>query len=205
VANSLNGLAAVQAYCGDVPAARELFTQALAAYKVLGDEAGAALVLSNLAEVEFGEGQVEQAVRLADEALEIHSRRKSAVSLALSYPNITAYRIALGDMDAARESAREGLRWAQQAQIPQLIATALQHLALLFALRGEVKDAARLIGYVNAQYEELGYKRGATERWSYEKLMSALHDQLSKAEIEQLAAEGATLSEDRAAEEALKV
>jgi hypothetical protein len=35
--------------------------------------------------------------------------------------------------------------------------------------------------------------------------MSALHDQLSKAEIEQLAAEGATLSEDRAAEEALKV
>jgi predicted ATPase/class 3 adenylate cyclase len=205
VANSLNGLAAVQAYCGDIPAARELFTQALAAYKVLGDEAGAALVLSNLAEVEFGEGQVEQAVRLADEALEIHSRRKSAVSLALSYPNITAYRIALGDMDAARESAREGLRWAQQAQIPQLIATALQHLALLFALRGEVKDAARLIGYVNAQYEELGYKRGATERWSYEKLMSALHDQLSKAEIEQLAAEGATLSEDRAAEEALKV
>ena len=42
-------------------AAREAFSQALAAYKALGDESGTAFVLGNLAEMEFGNGQVERA------------------------------------------------------------------------------------------------------------------------------------------------
>ena len=205
VANGLNTQAIIQQICGDVAAARESFAQALAAYKALGDEAGTALVLGNLAELEFGDGQVEQAVRLAGEALEIWSRGKHASDSAVCYSNIAAYRIALGDVDGARESAREGLRWAQQAQDALYIAWSLQHLALLLALRGEVHDAARLIGYVNVQYKELGMEREATEKWGYEKLMAALHQQLTDAQIETLAAEGAAWSEDQAVEEALKV
>ena len=123
----------------------------------------------------------------------------------LGYDNIAAYRIALGDVDGAREAAREGLRWARQAQHALCIAIALQHIALLLALRGEVNDAARLIGYVNVQFKELGNEREATEKWGYEKLMAALREQLSEAEIEKLAAEGAAWSEDQAVDEALKV
>jgi hypothetical protein len=108
-------------------------------------------------------------------------------------------------VDGAREAAREGLRVARQAQYAGGIAITLQHFSLLGALRGEVNDAARLIGYVNVQYNELGFERESTEKWGYEKLMAALHEQLSDAEIEKLAAEGAAWSEDRAAEEALKV
>jgi haloacid dehalogenase-like hydrolase len=105
------------------------------------------------------------------------------------FPFEGAYRIALGEVDRAREAAREALRWARQAQDALLIAIALQHFSLLLALRGEVNDAARLIGYVNVQFKELGYAREATEKWGYEKLM----------------AEGAAWSEDQAVEEALKV
>ena len=53
--------------------------------------------------------------------------------------------------------------------------------------------------------KELGSEREATEEWGYEKLMAALREQLSDAEIEKLAAEGAAWSEDRVAEQALKV
>jgi len=155
--------------------------------------------------LEFADRQVEQALCLAGEALEIRLRGKSALNLALSYLNIAAYRIALGDVDEAREAAREALRWARQAQYALYIAIAFQHFALLLALRGEVNDAARLIGYVNLQYEELEAEREATEKWGYEKLMAALREQLSEAEIEKLAPEGAAWSEDRAVEEALKV
>ena len=81
----------------------------------------------------------------------------------------------------------------------------MQHFALLLALRGEVHDAARLIGYVNAQFKEVGNERETSEKWGYEKLMTALREQLSEAEIEKLAAEGAAWSEDQAVEEALKV
>ena len=205
VADCLNVRAAIQRRCGDVASARELFAQSLAAYKAVGDEAGATVVLVNLAELEFGDDRIEQAVRLAGEALVIRSRWKSATSLAGSYVNIAAYRIALGDMKGARESAREGLRWAQQAQHALNVATALQHIALLLALRGKVKDAARLVGYVNTQYRELGFEREVTEKWGYEKLMAVLREHLSEAEIEKLAAEGATWFEDQAVEEALKV
>jgi hypothetical protein len=63
----------------------------------------------------------------------------------------------------------------------------------------------QLLGYVDAQYKEAGYERESTEKWGYEKLMAALREPLSEAEIEKLAAEGAAWSEDQAVEEALAV
>jgi hypothetical protein len=94
---------------------------------------------------------------------------------------------------------------ARQAQYALQIAIALQHLALVGALREETLTAVRLIGYVNTQFKELAYEREDTEKWSYDKLMAALREHLSDAEIEKLAAEGAAWSEDQAVEEALKV
>jgi cytochrome c553 len=47
-------------------------------------------------------------------------------------------------------------------------------------------------------------RREATEKRGYEKLMAALRDQLSDADVEKLAAEGAAWPEDQAVEEALK-
>lgn len=69
------------------------------------------------------------------------------------------------ERDREAIAAREGLHWARQAQDAFGVATALQHVALLLALRAEVNVAARLIGYVNVQYHELGYEREATEKW----------------------------------------
>ena len=205
VAACLSQQALLQRSRGDVVAAREVFAQAFDAYKALGDEGGMSRALASLAELEFGDGQVEQALRLAGEALEIDSRGKNQTGLALGYDNIAAYRIALGDVVGAREAAREALRLARQAQRALLTAIALQHFALLGALRGKVRGAAQLIGYVDAQYKELGYEREGTEKWGYEKLMAALREQLSDAEIEKLAAEGAAWSEDQAFDEALKI
>jgi predicted ATPase/DNA-binding CsgD family transcriptional regulator len=205
VADCLNAQSIIQTPSGDVAAARDSYAQALAAYKALGNESGTAVVLRNLAELEFGDGRVAEAERFVGEALEIHVRGKNAFNLATTYNNMAAYRIALQAVDKARESAREGLRLARQAQYALQIAIALQHLALVGALREETLTAVRLIGYVNTQFKELAYEREDTEKWSYDKLMAALRGHLSDAEIEKLAAEGAAWSEDQAVEEALKV
>ncbi len=185
---------------------RDLHAQALAAYKALGDELGAAIVLGNLGELEFADGHPEQALRSVNQALEMDARRGvDAINLAIYRGNSAAYRIALGDIDGAGTLAREGLSFARQAQNAWLIATVLQHFALLMALEGQTQNAARLLGYVDLQLKELGAKREPTERWGYDKLMAALCERLSEAEIEKLAAEGAAWSEDQAVEEALKV
>jgi predicted ATPase/DNA-binding CsgD family transcriptional regulator/tetratricopeptide (TPR) repeat protein len=205
VASSLSQQGIIAWHLGDVAGGRELFTQALAAFKDLKDDSGTAQVLSCLAELEFADGQFEQALRLAAEALETHAGGKNAGDIAIDYVNIAAYSLPLGDADGARKAAREGLRWARQGQYALGISIALQHFASLGALCGQLHNAARLIGYVNAQYTELGSEREYTEKWSYEKLVATLRERLSAAEIDKLAAEGAAWSEDQAVEEALKV
>ena len=107
--------------------------------------------------------------------------------------------IAAGDLDGARAAAREALRLARQVERAIEMAIALQHLAMLSAPRGEVNEAARLIGYSNVQFKELGYEREATEKWGYAKVIAALHEQLSDAQIERFATErsGAVGRSDR--------
>jgi len=190
---------------GDVPAARALFAQALAGHKTVGNELGTAVVLTNLAILEFADGHPELALQAASEAHAIHARGKNAVNLAISHMNIAEIENALGDFNAARDSAREGLRLARQVGHGVIIAGALQYLARLAVARGDARRGALLRGYVDAQYSALKEQRDTLEQKSYGQLMSALSESLSEEQIAQLAAEGATWSEDQATAEALGV
>ncbi|MDQ6767402.1 MAG: tetratricopeptide repeat protein [Candidatus Eremiobacteraeota bacterium] len=197
--------AIIHRHCGNIDAGRETYAQALEAYKALRNESGVATVLLDLADLEFADGQVERALQLVSESLQITALGKNATYVACANNNIAAYSIALGNFDRAREAAREGLRWARKGQYGLGFAVALQHLALLAALYRQVHTAARLSGYVDAQFEELGSDREPTEKSEQDKLLASLRDQLSNAELEKLTAEGAAWSEEQAVEEALKV
>jgi len=200
---SLQGVGAYNR--GDFSQGREFYQQALRAYKSLGDDLATANVLGNLGELEFADGNPEAALASVTESLAITSRLKEASDLAIDYNNSCAYRIALGDLDRALEAAREGLRLAQLEQNAWNIAVAVQHIALLAALRGRSHAAGKLIGYVNEQFRQLKLERETTEKKGFERLMVALRGQLSEGQIQKLAAEGATWSEDQVAEEALQV
>jgi predicted ATPase/class 3 adenylate cyclase len=190
---------------GEIQQARELYLHALAEAKALGTEASAAVVLSDLAELEFSDGNVERAVELTGEALAIEISGKNAIHLANVYACSSIYRIALGELELARSDGREGLRWARKAQNALATAIVLQYFALLAAMRGELRVAAQLMGYVDAQYGELEYQREVTEEWGYNNLTAALKERLADSDIERLAGEGALWPEDRAVEEALKI
>ena len=88
VASCLDIQASIVMDRGDVPAARELYAQALAAFKAIGNEAATAAVLGNLAVLEFAEGHPELALQAASEALEIHARGKNAIHLAVGHANM---------------------------------------------------------------------------------------------------------------------
>jgi predicted ATPase/class 3 adenylate cyclase len=191
---------------GDIATGRELLTQALATYRAIGNEFGSNNTLLRIAELEFADGNPQEALRLMGQTPELDTRRGvDRVALAVRQSNSIGYRIALGDLEGARRSAREAVQLAQRTQMKQVSAWVLQHLALLKALCEDVHTATRLLGYVDAQLRELDEDRQATEKWGYEKLMVTLREHLSEAEIKELAAEGAAWSEDQAVEEALKV
>ncbi|HYK54660.1 MAG TPA: tetratricopeptide repeat protein, partial [Candidatus Eremiobacteraceae bacterium] len=197
------GLLGVSAYAqGDLASGRRHYIQAVAACRELGDELATADVLGNFGELEFADGHPERALRLVTESLEITSRGKEVANLAIDHNNRAAYCIALGRLDEAKASAQEGLRCARGERNEWNIYVALQHLALLQAIAGTSISAARIVGFVNAQYERLGLDREATEKWAYDRLLEELRSRLNASEFEELLSEGASWSEDRAVEAA---
>lgn len=190
---------------GNVPAARQLLGETLAAAKALGDEVASAAYLFNLAELEFSEGEAATAVRHASDALAMYLGAKNFRLVAIVQANLAIYRIALEQFGEARTEASEAIRWARETQYSYCMAIAIQHLALLLALRGERHRAARLTGYVDAAYQKLGNKREPTEEWGYQKLLSSMREEIAADELDTLIAEGAGWAEDQASDEALKL
>ena len=189
----------------DLDGARAIYDEALETCKRIADERGIALVLGNVAELEFGIGKVERAIQLVDEHIELNRRLGRLVGVANGICNLAAYQIRLGDRERARESAREALRTAREVQLPHILAYSIQHLALIEVERGDKLRAARLLGYVDEFIRKAGHSRQTTEAWGYQELMTTLRAKLSDGEITSLIAEGALWPEDKAIEEALKV
>jgi predicted ATPase/class 3 adenylate cyclase len=190
---------------GDVDPARKTLSDALAVYQARGDDTGCDRVLANLGELEFAVGNADRAIELVQEALAIDLRLKRKSNVAISYNNIAAYRTSIGQYDEARNSARAGLRTAREAQHPVMVGIAVQHLALIAALRGDARRSAQLTGYSDAAFKNAGSQREPTEQKSYERIMATLREHLDETQLSSALAEGGAMQEDQAIEEALRV
>jgi predicted ATPase/transcriptional regulator with XRE-family HTH domain/tetratricopeptide (TPR) repeat protein len=205
-AAALDLRAHIAALQGRLDEARECCAQALSLMTALGEdhEANVIRMQGSMGEFEYRAGHFERALECADAALaaarRIGWRHREATALA----NSAAYRLTLGDVDGARENAREALALAPWAS-PVVFAAAVQHLATVAALRGDVRRGARLRGYVDAWYRNEECERDATERRTADILTSALHEKLADDDLSALGAEGAQLSDEQALEEALAV
>ena len=205
VAMCLTHQAIISRYNGEMAAGRDLFGRALEIYRGLKNESGEAAVVLDLADLEFADNNVERALQLVSESLKITSLGKNATYVACANNNVAAYCIVLGDLERAHGAAREALRWARKGQYALGLAVALQHLALIAAHRGQAPSAAKLSGYVDVQFEELGSDREPTEKAEHRSLMELLNELLSENDTKKLRVEGAAWSEDQAVEAALKV
>jgi len=190
---------------GDAQAARQLLGETLMMSKALGDDKASAGYLFNLAELEFSQEGTDAALRHASDALAIYLAAKNYRLVAIVYANLAIYRIASDQLGEARADACEAIRWSRETRYSYCMAIAIQHSALILALRGERHRAARLAGYVDAAYQMLGSRREPTEEWGYKKLLVSLREEIASDELEALMAEGAGWAEDQAADEALKL
>ncbi len=203
-AGALNVAALVALACGRTDEAEHSYAEALALHTTLGDEANAMGIRLNMAEFKFSKGNAAEALELV-RAIEVQTHAaRTDLNRSVALGNGAAYRLALGDISGARSAARDALQLTRGVRL--LSATiAMQHLATVAALSGDVRRGARLRGYVDASCRNLGVEREVTEQRTYDILTTALREKLSDAEIESLAAEGAQLSEDQAVAEAMAV
>jgi predicted ATPase/class 3 adenylate cyclase len=184
-------------------AARSAFHEASALLGALGEDEGAAISRFNLAELEFSAGNVPYALVLVTEAIDALRRLKSWGRLVYALTNAAGYRLALGQVQAAREMAREVLLLGRRFQV-DVIPSAVEHLAAVAAFDGEADRAARLLGYVDFCYRTINLERGATELNSLKIISTAIASKLDAQRIAALRSEGERMSEDDAIAEALR-
>ncbi|MBV8164473.1 MAG: tetratricopeptide repeat protein [Candidatus Eremiobacteraeota bacterium] len=199
VGNVKSKLARNLHFRGETDKARLAYAEVANIARAVGDDRMKNVVIGNLAEVEFNQGNAERALELA---LEIVGQQGDRY---ITHNNIAAYLVFLGRLDEARTAALDGLRSARNSQSELHTAISILHLAAVAAGRGNVTQGARLFGYSTHVFKVKAYTAEPTERQAFEKVDALLRHDLKDAERDALVKEGASMSEDEAVEEAQRV
>lgn len=159
-AKGLSALAALMYWLGDMSGSDELYAQALAIYRQLGDESGATETIEAMAWVAVGRGDFEVAMPRAQEALERYRSAGDRAGFARVdfWIRSAAFFMGLGGTGeealavtrAARESAREqGNAWdMMQSQ---------GELADIYRRMGDIPRAIQEFHVTTESYYDLGY------------------------------------------------
>ena len=135
----------------------------------------------------------------------MYARLGDVAKLSLVALNAAAYRLAIGDVAGARETAREALELAMEARAGVYIPIAIQRLGTVAALLGDARRGALLLSYADRWLDTEGFGRELTEQRTYDMGMDALRLVLDPQALADLEARGTDLSEAEAVEEARRV
>jgi tetratricopeptide (TPR) repeat protein len=214
IAAALGYLGLTRVRLGDLDGSRPLLSEALETYRAIGALRPATHMALTMAEVEYQSGDAEAAIRLAREALANDRRLRDLDCVVFDLCNLAAYLAALQRWEESTASAREALSLAREREIELGSGLAIQHIAAAAAMRApetgrsenELRArSARLIAYVDAQFEAAGYQRDYTDQQEYDRLICALEKVLGSEALAAHAQEARTWTEERAATESLLV
>ena len=213
VALSLQGIAQARAAVGNLSEARAYLAEALEIYTAIGGgdyRAPRATML--LAKIEFLAGNREQAVQLSTRSLAT-TMPLFSFYIAAMQTDVAAYLIACDRWGDAHEHAFKALDLAREMQYDVALAWTIQHLAAIAALasRGDdpqcekSENAARLLGYVDANIAALHVSRQFVEQQEYDRVLTLLSKKLGADELRGLMAGGAAMTADRAVQQARSI
>ena len=195
------GLIAMQR--DDIDGAAAAHVESLALARSVGAVYARLAATLNLAELEHQRGNTLRAIELAKEVAPEVAVRLEFYTMVTLLNNLAGYLIAVDDVAGARAAAVEAVGRLSRSDVGSgLMATALEHLALVQALDGRAEKAARIFGYCDTSYVSSGYVREYTERVTHERLKTLLRELLGEEQLQLLRAEGATAAHEVIIEEA---
>ena len=180
--------------------------QAAAAYgelrrrqRSLGNTRRATNHALNLAEIEHTLGRTERAAAIAEEELAIVRAGNDRGTRLMLLSNLAGYLVALDRRPEARAAAAEVLRVGSSHDPGHLhVTVAIEALALVCALEGELRSAARLAGYTQAAVKRIGFEREFTEQTTRTRLEKTLRENVRPDELSELSTQGETLTVEEA-------
>ena len=203
--NLLETRAFLNQFRGDLETAARMHEQFRKEQRAIGSTSGEQGAALNLAEVEHARGQTQRAATIVRETLPAARSGANKGQLATLLHNLAGYLAAMDDLPGALGAAREAIK-THVAHEPDHshVAIAIEHLALVFALRDDWSRAAILEGYADAALQRHGFPREFTETTTHDRLTVLLREGLGSDELARLVTEGAALGPQAAIELALE-
>ena len=158
-------------------------------HHALGNTEDAIVSSLNLAESEHARGRTERAIAIAREILP----SVRGVDGALLRSNLAGYLVSIDDLPGTIEAGRAAVTSSEADPGNAYVAIALEHVALAYALGGDLVRAATLEGYSAAAFARLGFLREDNETRTYDRLTALVREGLESGEIERLMTAGAAL------------
>jgi hypothetical protein len=183
----------------DLDSAERSWEQLRKESHALGNTRGEHVAAANLAENQHARGATRQAIAAVRDLLPA-MRSGADTNLLLSVlSNLAGYLAAVDDLSGAIAAAHEAIQMRAAREPDHThVAIAIEHLALVAALRGDCLRAARLEGYVDAAFARYGFPREPTEKTTHDRLTARLRESLERDELARLIAEGAVLTSEGA-------
>lgn len=164
-------------------------------YAAAGKAASELVALSNVADAQLALGGAAAALGTVREVV-VRCRALKLAPTAGSMLVLCGALVALGEIEQARRVVAEALPLARGSG---MLAYLLDDLALMLALQGRQRDAARVAGRADASVAERGFRRQPAEARSRERVRVLLEGALGARELPALLADGAAMTEDAAA------
>lgn len=188
----LQGLAGAAEAADEVPAAHDAYRMALDAARRSGSLADVAHGAVGLALTTLAGGDPEGAEVLAVEALEAADATGSAAVVAGVQLLAGVVAVGRGDADAAAPRFGDVLVRSVQAQRPAYVSEALEGIAAVLVLRGDLVGAARSLGTAARVLDEVGLPpEDGIHRQVFDRCAQEVRDRLPPDEVDRAMAEGA--------------
>lgn len=193
----LGARAALNWFRGDLEAASGMFEQLRKEQHSLGDAHGEQNTALNIAELEYARGRTHRAMEIVHETLPSVRAGDDKILLVNLLVNLAGYLAAVDDLPNAAAAAREAIE-IQAALEPEhsQVALAIQQMAYIAAICGDLARAATLEAYANAALLSHKFVSDVTASTTATqgRLAALLREGLAPQELAQLSAEGAALA-----------
>jgi hypothetical protein len=184
---------------GDLDAALPIFVEARQQSRALGDDRTEALNKMYIAAIEHQRGHTLAAIDIMREIIPASRHLTDTPLLARASANLSGFLVAVDDLPAAVEAARESITMLAYREPDHLyVINAIEHLALVCALCDDFARAAVLAAYSDAALARIGATRDLTEQTTHVRLAAILREKLAPRDLARLTAEGVAFTPEAA-------
>jgi len=196
-AEALAWLASTHCQQGAAEVGLPLGEEALAIAHESADEGAIAFTHAALGVVLRFAGAATRSVDILEEGLRRYRRLEDQRMMAVCLTELGLSLLEVGDLDRAGQMLRDALHVLRVAGEQRYVVFGLLCLAQVSYGRGEVRRAARLLSASEVQRESIGMRHAEHFRARVRTLTESLRQQLSKAEFDELHADGEAMSLDQ--------